>query len=200
MRESLLGLPVYEYAALFEKPRTLRRRAASHRPGDALPEARLRRRVGGRDAFFGSTGPTADTVFTGTRYDLHEGLEDGAERRRSSWAARPRLALRRPCPPWRTARRSRGAPDDVSHPVWRLGTKLVDAADRRCAARRCSYAPRRRACAGRRVAGVAPAPGADLARPPSDSAGAAADRRCAAPRWAWTPSSSRVWARLVFVA
>ena len=50
MRESLLGLPVYEYAALFEKPHTLRRRAASHRPGDALPEARLRRLVRGRDA------------------------------------------------------------------------------------------------------------------------------------------------------
>ena len=81
------------------------------------------------------------------------------------------------------------------------GTKFVDAADRRCAAPRWAHAPRRRACAGRRVAGVAPAPRADdLARPPSDSAGAAADRRCAARRWAWTPSSSRVWARLVFVA
>ena len=64
------------------------------------------------------------------------------------------------------------------------GTKLVNAAERRCAARRCSYAPRRRACARRRVAGLAPAPPADdLARPPSDGVGAAADRRCAAPRW-----------------
>ena len=120
MRESLLGLPVYEYAALFEKPHTLRRRAASHRPGDALPEARLRRRVGGRDAFFGSTGPTADTVFTGTRYDLHEGLEDGAERRSSSWATRLKRAPRRPRAPCRTARRSRVARDDHLRPVLRL--------------------------------------------------------------------------------
>lgn len=125
MRESLLGLPVYEYAALFEKSRTLRRRAASHRPGDALPEARLRRRVGGRDAFFGSTGPTADTVFTGTRYDLHEGLEDGAERRRSSWATRLKRAPRRPRAPCRTARRSRVARDDLSHPVLRLGPRAA---------------------------------------------------------------------------
>ena len=133
MRESLLGLPVYEYAALFEKPHTLRRRAASHRPGDALPEARLRRRVGGRDAFFGSTGPTADTVFTGTRYDLHEGLEDGAERRRSSWATRLKRAPRRPRA--RVARREdRGLPEMIFRIRFcGCGTKLVDAAERRCA-------------------------------------------------------------------
>ena len=143
MRESLLGLPVYEYAALFEKPRTLRRRAASHRPGDALPEARLRRRVGGRDAFFGSTGPTADTVFTGTRYDLHEGLEDGAERRRSSWATRLKRAPRRPRAPCRTARRSRVARDDHLRPVLRPPSDGAGAAaDRRCAAPRWAHGPR----------------------------------------------------------
>ena len=61
-----------------------------------------------------------DVVFTGTRYDLHEGLEDGAERRRSSWATRLKRAPRRPRAPCRTARRSRVARDDHLRPVLRL--------------------------------------------------------------------------------